>query len=233
MKSNTFNGIRCYAPTSVEKLISFAYEKKCILVAVNAEKILLANDSTRRIINNNVGYPDGVGAVLAFKRNGIRSVFKIPGCELWLSIIEQYYNSKTFYLVGGTEATINKTVRKLKRQFLNIDIVGHCNGYFSKNVEADLIEDIKSTKPDIIFVAMGSPKQELLMEKLSKNHDALYQGLGGSFDVFVGNVKRAPRLWITLHLESLYRCFKEPKRVKRQLNVLKFLLFLLMGKFKQ
>ena len=79
----------------------------------------------------------------------------------------------------------------------------------------DLIQDIKTLKPDVVFVAMGSPKQELLMEEMQKLHQATYQGLGGSFDVYTGHVERAPQWWVKSNLEWAYRLIKQPSRIKK------------------
>ena len=94
---------------------------------------------------------------------------------------------------------------------------------------SEKIEDIVAKKPDVVFVAMGSPKQELLMEEISKRHPAIYQGLGGSFDVYTGNVKRAPEWWVNHNLEWAYRLIKEPTRIKRQIHLVRFMAKVKMG----
>ena len=78
---------------------------------------------------------------------------------------------------------------------------------------------------------MGSPKQELLIEKISEFHPALYQGLGGSFDVFTGRSKRAPKWWVKNNLEWAYRLIKQPSRIKRQIVLLRFIYLLKTNKF--
>ena len=231
MESKFFNGINCYAPNSREQLIDFAFKNKSILVAVNAEKILKSTDETKEIINRNVGYPDGVGAVCALQKKGIHDVVKIPGCELWLDIIRQHQNNKTFYLVGGKEEVIQETVTKLKIEFPDIQIVNFRNGYIQSEEERNaLIQDIADKQPEVVFVAMGSPKQELLMEEMHRIHPAVYQGLGGSFDVYTGNVKRAPKWWVKNNLEWAYRLVKQPSRIKRQIHLLNFYYKLKLGK---
>ena len=81
-----------------------------------------------------------------------------------------------------------------------------------------------------MFVAMGSPKQELLMEEMFQKHPAIYQGLGGSFDVYTGNVKRAPKWWVNHNMEWAYRLVKEPRRIKRQIHLIRFLSMVERGK---
>ena len=91
-------------------------------------------------------------------------------------------------------------------------------------------DDIVAKKPDVVFVAMGSPKQEYLMQEIQKRHNAIFQGLGGSFDVYTGNVKRAPKWWVDHNLEFAYRLLKEPKRIKRQIHLFKFAWWLIINK---
>jgi len=135
MKSEKLKNIKCYAPTSREQLIEFAFTKNAILVAVNAEKILKANDEIKDIINRNIGYPDGVGAVWALEKKGIKDTLKIPGCELWLDIVKRYNEVKSFYLVGGKETVIQNTVDQLKKDYPNIQILGYRNGYIKTDKE--------------------------------------------------------------------------------------------------
>ena len=101
MKSTYLNGVNTFAPKSRQEFIDYALDHKKILVAVNAEKILHATAQSQTIINRNLGYPDGIGAVWALKKKGFKEIVKIPGCELWLDIIAHAYKDKTFYLVGG------------------------------------------------------------------------------------------------------------------------------------
>ena len=232
MFSKVVNGVKVYAPTSREALIEYSIKHQKILVAINAEKILHATDESRDIINRNLGYPDGIGAVWALKKKGIKEVVKIPGCELWLNIIKKHYKAKSFYLVGGKQAVIENTVIKLKAQFEGIHICNFRNGYIkTETEELALIEDIKKHKPDIVYVAMGSPKQEKLMERIQKSHDAVYQGLGGSFDVYIGAVKRAPEWWVKNNMEWTYRLLSQPSRIKRQIHLVRFLVNLHLNRY--
>jgi UDP-N-acetyl-D-mannosaminouronate:lipid I N-acetyl-D-mannosaminouronosyltransferase len=83
----------------------------------------------------------------------------------------------------------------------------------------------------VVFVAMGSPRQELLMEEMSQQHQAVYQGLGGSFDVYVGKVKRAPNWWVNNGLEGIYRTLMEPKkRMMRDVRVMPFFMKMLCNR---
>lgn len=224
MQQILLGGVEVYPFTSAEELISYVSGHPAILVAINAEKILHATDELKAIYNRNLGYSDGAGAVLALKKKGHQNACKIAGCELWLKIIERYSREKSFYLVGGKPEVIEETIQKLKKDFPRINIVGYRDGYLKGNDDEVLIEDIAAKKPDVVFVAMGSPKQELLMERMQRVHpEAIYQGLGGSFDVYTGRVERAPEWWIRHNLEFAYRLIKQPSRIKRQIHLVRFL----------
>jgi UDP-N-acetyl-D-mannosaminouronate:lipid I N-acetyl-D-mannosaminouronosyltransferase len=231
-KRVNLNGVLVHPFASADELMEYVDGHKGILVAINAEKILHATDETRSIINRNIGYCDGAGAVRAMKQKGYKNVSKIAGCELWLKIIARYENEKTFYLIGAKPEVIAATEKKLREEFPNIRIVGCRDGYIrSEQDKMLLIDDISLKRPDVVFVAMGSPKQELLMEEMQRRHpNAIYQGLGGSFDVYTGNVERAPKWWVDHNMEFAYRLIKEPKRIKRQIHLVKYAYWLLIKK---
>ena len=232
MKSTLLNGVQTFAPPSREALMDYAMQYHKILVAVNAEKILHATDQSRALINRNLGYPDGVGAVWALQKKGFQNTVKIPGCELWLDLVKTYYKTKTFYLVGGQQAIIEETVAQLQAEFKGIQIVNYRNGYVKTEEEKQaLITDIVAKQPDVVLVAMGSPKQELLMEEIQQQHKATYQGLGGSFDVYTGHVERAPKWWVNNQLEWAYRLIKQPSRIKRQIHLLRFFVNLQLKRY--
>lgn len=217
----------------MQQIADFANEHHGILVAVNAEKILNATEETRSLINQSIAYCDGAGPHMLLKRMGYPDAIKIAGCELWLQLAEKFYKEKTFYLVGGTQPVIDATVAKLKKQFPGIRILGYRNGYLQSDAEREaLIADVAERKPDVVYVAMGAPRQELLMGDMQKRHSAIYQGLGGSFDVYVGNVKRAPQWWIDHNLEWLYRLFNQPSRIRRQVKLIRFAWWILTKNFK-
>lgn len=231
VNQHSINGLSIYSPKTRADFLSFIVERKGILLALNAEKIINSSPELIEISSDGIAYPDGYGAVLAIEKLAGEKTIKIPGCELWLDIIEKTFHNKKFYFIGGKQEVIDGTVTKLSSQYPGINIVNYRNGYLRSDFEVEeLINDIKNLKPDIVFVAMGSPKQEFLMKKLLSQHSALYQGLGGSFDVYVGQVKRAPRIFLDLNLEWLYRLLKQPFRVKRQLKLFTFFFELYRGR---
>ena len=227
------NGMKVFPFRSPKQLLEYVDSHKGILVAVNAEKVTKATDETCAIVNNNIGYADGAGVVVAMHELGHPEAVRIAGCDLWLEIIRESYRGMSFYLVGGKQKVIDETIAKLKREFEGINIVGYRNGYIKTNEERNaLIQDVAAKKPNVVYVAMGSPKQEILMADMMKQHQAIYQGLGGSFDVYTGRVKRAPLWWQKHNLEFLYRFLKQPQRYRREYYRLKFLYWMMIGKFK-
>jgi len=223
MNNRTFiNGVQTFAFEDREKLLYYIKNKNKILVALNAEKIVKDDTRLKTIINDNIGYPDGFGAVIALRQKGYNAI-KIPGAELWLDIINKFQYDKSFYLVGSSQNVIDLTIQKLQAQFPAINIVGYRNGFIDDLGKAELKKSLLDTKPDVVFVAQGSPRQEYFMDELMHVHPALYMGLGGSFDVYSRLKKRAPKLFLKYHLEWLWRLLKEPTRVGRQSTLIKFL----------
>ena len=233
MDKVNIKGIDILPFRSCGELAMYVDQHPGILIAVNAEKILKATPLTQSIINRNIGYCDGAGPLMALKSMGYLESIKIAGCELWLYLVAQFHRQKTFYLVGAKQQVIEETVAKLKAEYNGIHILGYRNGYLHSETEKEeLIDDIVRKKPDVVFVAMGSPQQELLMEEMLSKHKAIYQGLGGSFDVYTGHVKRAPKWWIDHNVEWLYRLINQPQRIKRQIILVKFAWWILTRKFK-
>ena len=228
---HTINGFKVYGFETRKKLVSHIRSHPSILIAINAEKIYAGNEELKLISQNGVGYPDGIGAVIALRTKGARNVIRIPGSELWLDIISTLHEEDYVYLIGSTNEVIKATVDKLNQIYPSLKIVGHRNGFLNENDILDLEKDILDKKPKVVFVAQGSPRQERLMRRLQLSHKAIYMGLGGSFDVFTGNVKRAPRLFRENGLEWLYRLLSQPSRIKRQWVYIPFFINLYRDKY--
>ena len=129
-----------------------------------------------------------------------------------------------FQSIGRKRRTIDAVIGKVIRLFINVDRRFDCI------YEAPVIEKINAAKPDVLFVCLGAPKQEIFMKThLKELHVKLMIGLGGSLDSFAGTVKRAPNWMIRCNLEWLYRLIKEPKRFGRMLRLPKYL-FAVLGK---
>lgn len=158
--------------------------------------------------------PDGIGVEIGLKILG-NSVKRIAGVELARKLIEMYTaEKKSVALVGAKPEILAKTVENLKNQIPEINIVYAQDGYFTD--ERPIFDALKNAKPDLLLTALGSPKQEIFNSRIKEIlPQTLAIGVGGSFDVWSGVVKRAPVIWQKLGLEWLYRTIKEPKRFKR------------------
>ncbi len=222
--SRDIAGIRTFEFTSWDDMLNHIGNHPSVYVAINAEKIISAPDKLRKLINENTGYCDGSGAVKVLHRKGLDRAVRLPGCELWLNIIRKYHDKWSFYIIGANPVVHDDTIEKLRSEFPGIKIAGHRNGFIKTDDERHrLIDDVAETKPDAVFVAMGTPKQEYLMAEMKQRHkDAVYVGLGGSYDVYTGAVKRAPKIWQNLGIEFMYRFIKNPSRWRRQFNYVIF-----------
>ena len=231
VESRFINGLKVFGFTKTQEIFKKIVEKPAILLAINAEKIYSNKSFLKELSKNNITYADGVGAVLALKFKGVKNAIRIPGSELWLEIINYFKETKSFYLIGADQDTIELVVNNLKYDFKDINIVGFHNGYLNSLSTKKIYSEIKLKKPDFVFVAQGSPKQEKLMSELIKIHKCIYMGLGGSFDVYTGKVKRAPKLFRNFGFEWLYRLISQPTRIKRQIVLIPFLINLLRSKY--
>ena len=200
--------------------------KKTFIVAINPEKILKARkDKKLKDLLNRANYPiaDGIGVVLASKirRGKIRK--RITGIDS-MDMICQTANEKGYkvFLYGAKQDVVNSAKDKLLDKYPKMNIVGTINGYEKDNKK--IINLINRSKADILFVALGSPQQE---EWINANMDKvctkIFQGVGGAFDVISGKTKRAPKWVQKIGFEWFYRLIKEPKRIFRQIKLLKFL----------
>lgn len=209
--------------------------KQGILVAINAEKIL--NAETDPVLHTLLDeaeykYADGISIVCSLRRKypGIE-VSRVAGADLWEAIMQRAGEEGTpVFLVGGKREVLAQAEQKLRDQW-NVNLVGSQDGYFKPEQRDALFERIRASGAAIVTVAMGSPRQEMLMRDCHKVYpQALYMGVGGTYDVFTGYVKRAPKLWQQLGLEWLYRLLRQPGRIRRQIRLLKFIGYFCSGK---
>ncbi len=175
---------------------------------------------------NSVMIPDGIGVVIASKIAKCPVSEKIAGIEVMEEIVKYCANEKKkIYFLGAKQDMLDKCMENLKKKYIGLIIAGSHDGYFNIENCQEILQDIRKAKPYVLFVAMGSPKQErFINEYMNSLPASIYMGLGGSFDVISGKLKRAPRWMINLGLEWLYRVSKEPFRIKRLGVIPKFLL---------
>ena len=229
-------GYKIFNRSMEELLIEIESRDKVNLISGNPE--ILFNGLQNERLNKNFKedysliVPDGIGTVIASKIVKAPVKEKIAGIEVMKNIIEiAVKEGKGIYLLGAKEEVLNSCMEKLKITYPSIKILGSHNGYFDLNDCDDIVEEIKGEAPWAIFVAMGCPRQEQFIEEhILELPCKIYMGVGGSFDVFAGNVKRAPKWMLSLGLEWLYRVMKEPWRIKRLGAIPRFLWRVIRGK---
>ncbi len=205
------------------------------LVAINAEKMLTLEDDAqvRALIEAaEYKYADGISVVRSLRKKFPQAqVSRVAGADLWEQLMARAGKTGTpVFLVGGKPEVLAQIEQKLRAQW-QVNIVGSQDGYFSPAQRQALFERIRDSGAKIVTVAMGSPKQEIFMRDCRAVWpDALYMGVGGTYDVFTGHVKRAPKLWQKSGLEWLYRLLSQPTRLKRQLRLLRYLRWHYSGK---
>lgn len=184
----------------------------------------LHDENMRTLLNSaELMLPDGAGVVLASKILKTPLQQKVAGVDFadgLLGMLAQ--NGKSVYLLGSKPGIAELAAEKMREKHPGLTICGMHDGYFKD--EAPVIAAINEAKPDVLFVCLGAPKQELFMKRHQNDLSCrLMIGLGGSLDSFAGTVKRAPKWMIKANLEWLYRLYKEPKRFGRMLRLPKYL----------
>ncbi|MBE6995052.1 MAG: WecB/TagA/CpsF family glycosyltransferase [Ruminococcaceae bacterium] len=202
--------------------------EKCRVVTPNAEIGLdcLKNEQLRKLVNESeLVLPDGVGVVHAARILDRPLKGKVPGIEFGEKLCDRLQNTgKTLFLFGSKPGVADAAAVKLKEKYPGLLIAGTLNGYFSD--EKTVVDTINAAEPDVLFVCLGCPKQELFMERWRDELTcSVMAGLGGSLDVLSGNLQRAPKAFRDLGLEWFYRLLKEPKRIKRMARLPLYLIY--------
>ena len=200
--------------------------KTCYAVTPNAEIAYEAiHDETLRTLINEADLvlPDGAGVVLASKLLKTPLKQKVAGVDFADRLLGVLATTgKSVYLLGSKPGIAELAAEKMRQKHPGLIICGMHDGYFKD--EAPIVEAVNEAAPDVLFVCLGAPKQELFMKAHQMELSCkLMIGLGGSLDSFAGTVKRAPKWMIRCNLEWLYRLIKEPKRFGRMLRLPKYL----------
>lgn len=233
-------GVNFIHMTLAEMVITLAKQvqkqEKVFLVTANPEIVLHSkqNRDYKQILNDATYVTaDGIGIVKAAKLLGQPLPERLAGFDLFMKLLEQANNQKqSVYLLGAKEVVLTRATAKIGELFPNLKIVGTQNGYFDWN-DTKIVEKIKAANPDYVFVALGFPKQEEWIAKhINYFEKGIFMGIGGSFDVLSGEVKRAPKIWQKLNIEWLYRLLQQPSRWRRMLAIPMFMLHVLSEKVK-
>lgn len=206
----------------------------------NSEILMAAyrDETLRNVLNRaDMRTADGIGVVYAAKivKNPLSA--RAAGYDIACSLLEKLgWRRGSVYLFGSKPGVAEEAAKNMRLRYPGLVVAGCADGYFDAEKEQKIIADINEKRPDVLFVCLGAPKQELWIDQ---NRDKLSakvcMGLGGSLDVFAGNVKRAPAVFQKLGLEWLYRLCKEPKRIGRMMDLPRFGMTVLLhgNKFPQ
>ena len=198
---------------------SLVNEEKKFIVTANPETLMQSekNEELKKAVldKNTIMVPDGIGILKGAKKLKYDIKETILGIDIALKLIELGdAKNKKIFLFGAKKEVIEKMKEVIKRDYSNCEIVGAIEGYVDDKEQ--VFEEMKELEPDIILVALGIPKQEILIYRhLDLFKKGIFVGVGGSFDVISGCKKRAPKIFIKLKLEWLYRITREPARLKR------------------
>jgi N-acetylglucosaminyldiphosphoundecaprenol N-acetyl-beta-D-mannosaminyltransferase len=202
-------------------------EKKFVVTA-NPEIVMLARENkefNELVQKADYVTADGIGVVKGAAMLGTPLPERVPGYDTLLGLLREANETKrSIYMLGAQEEVIEKAVARIRHDYPNVQIAGYHHGFF--DWEDDTIPNqIRETKPDFIFVALGAPRQEKwIQQHFYTMEKGVFMGVGGSFDALAGTMKRAPEIWQKLHLEWFYRLLKQPSRWRRMLALPHFVL---------
>lgn len=209
---------------AADKIIDYiknGEKRKCVYTP-NSEIIMMAHkdENFRNVLNGaDILSADGIGVVYASKilHNPIKS--RAAGFDIACASLEKMSKlGKSVYLFGAKPGVAQTAGEKMKEKYPGIVIAGTADGYFDVEKEKSIIEDISKQKPDMLFVCLGAPKQEMWINNHKDELDfGVCMGIGGTLDVFAGTAKRAPVFYQKLGIEWLYRLVKNPSRIGRMM----------------
>ena len=196
-------------------------QQQCTIFAMNSEKAIAARESAdlfECLSSAGLLIADGIGIILASRIQGVAFKERVPGSELMPRLCEMAANNGHSVFLFGAKETVNRqAAAELGRRYPALNVAGRQNGYVERDGMPALIDEINASGAKLLFVALGSPRQEQWMYQYKDQLNTfILQGVGGTFDVISGNVNRAPTLWRAAHLEWLYRLLSQPRRFIRQ-----------------
>jgi N-acetylglucosaminyldiphosphoundecaprenol N-acetyl-beta-D-mannosaminyltransferase len=191
------------------------------LCVINAAKAVAASrDARLRAVLGKAALvtADGMSVVWAARWLGSPLKARVTGIDLFERLVaEAASRGWSVYFFGARDESVRGVVERFSREHAGLRVAGWRNGYFEPSEAAAIAEDIRRSKADLLFVAMGSPAQEYwIAEQLERTGVRFAMGVGGSFDHLSGRKPRAPRWMQRAGLEWLYRLWREPRRLWRR-----------------
>jgi N-acetylglucosaminyldiphosphoundecaprenol N-acetyl-beta-D-mannosaminyltransferase len=198
--------------------VIIACRQRLLVGVVNAAKVVnMHRDPALRdaVLGADLILADGMSIVWAARLLGRSLPERVTGIDLMVRLLERAdQRGYRVYLLGATDEVLDTVVQYISYAYPGVKLVGTRNGYYSAEEEEQVAREIAAARPDMLFVAMSSPRKELFLGRWARSLDApICHGVGGAFDVLAGKVRRAPRVWQALGMEWLYRVLQEPGRL--------------------
>lgn len=210
--------------------------RQTFVVTANAEIIMMCQkdaDYMRLVADEaDLVLADGAGTVWAGRKLGHTVPERVAGCDLFVNLAALAAKKQYKVFFFGAAPGIAEAARdKLAAEHPGLQVVGCRNGYFDESDNEAIIAEINASGADMLFAALGAPKQELWLARYrDKLKPKILMGVGGSFDVMAGKMERAP-LWMQkASLEWLFRLYKQPSRIGRMMVLPKFVIKVLQSK---
>ena len=209
---------------------SIANGEQAFVVTANAEIIMMCQQDAdyKKIVSQDAQLvlPDGAGAVWAGRYLGYKVPERVAGFDLYCNLLkEAAAKGYKAYFFGGSPGVAEAAKAKSEELYSGVQVVGCRNGYFKEEESQAIIEEINASGADMLFAALGAPKQEKwLVRYRDQLKPKILMGIGGSFDVFAGKMERAPKWMQDASLEWLFRLYKQPSRFMRMMALPKFVL---------
>ena len=209
---------------------SIANGEQAFVVTANAEIIMMCQQDAdyKKIVSQDAQLvlPDGAGAVWAGRYLGYKVPERVAGFDLYCNLLkEAAAKGYKAYFFGGSPGIAEAAKAKSEELYPGVQVVGCRNGYFKEEESQAIIEEINASGADMLFAALGAPKQEKwLVRYRDQLKPKILMGIGGSFDVFAGKMERAPKWMQDASLEWLFRLYKQPSRFMRMMALPKFVL---------
>jgi N-acetylglucosaminyldiphosphoundecaprenol N-acetyl-beta-D-mannosaminyltransferase len=205
------------------------------IMAINPEKVMAArcdHNLLEFIKQSDLLVPDGIGVVIAARILGLAHLQRVPGADLMQTLCAHAAQHGLRIFLYGARPEVNaKSLEILKNRYPGIRIVGASHGYLPGEKMDILVDEINRSQADILFIALGSPRQEKWMQEFGPRlRVRISQGIGGTLDTIVGTVRRAPPVFQKLHLEWFFRLITQPSRAKRQAVLPLFMLLVVQAR---
>ena len=204
--------------------------EQAFVVTANAEIIMMCQEdaSYKKIVSQDAQLvlPDGAGAVWAGRHLGYKVPERVAGFDLYCQLLDKAAQKgyKAFFF-GGSPGIAEAAKAKSEELYPGVQVVGCRNGYFKEEESQAIIDEINASGADMLFAALGAPKQEKWLVRYREQlKPKILMGIGGSFDVFAGKMERAPKWMQDASLEWLFRLYKQPSRFMRMMALPKFVL---------